>query len=182
MALHVIHFMNSINSETLSALQSASLGALREGATEIAIHLSSDGGSTDHGFAAYHFLRSLPVPLTMHCIGNVESMAIIMFLAGERRLAVPHAKFKIHPLHWGFNAGSVDHDRLVEFGESLDFDADRYAVIFEERTKNAEKPLDVRTHLAGRANIFGTTAAIDARLAIDISEVAIPAAAINWWV
>ena len=37
-----------------------------------------------------------PVPITMHCIGIVESMAVLMYLAGESRLIVPHGKVKIH--------------------------------------------------------------------------------------
>src|SRR5712692_7325172 len=135
MSLHVIHFMRSINPETLAGLQNVALSALNNGATEIRIHISSEGGNNDQAFAAYHFLRSFPVPITTHCIGNIESMSIVIYLAGTKRLIVPHGKVKIHPMHWGFPGGTVDHDRLAEYVASLDFDAKRYADIFEERTK-----------------------------------------------
>ena len=101
MTIHVVHFMKSFNADTLSGLQNVTLSAVRDGATEIRVHISSDGGSTDHAFAAYHLLRSLPVPLTTHCIGNIESMAVVVYLAGAKRLIVPHGKVKIHPMHWG---------------------------------------------------------------------------------
>ncbi|MFA7685151.1 MAG: ATP-dependent Clp protease proteolytic subunit [Syntrophales bacterium] len=182
MSLHVIHFMRSINPDTLVGLQHCVLSALQQGAIEITIHISSDGGNNDQGFAAFHFLRSLPVPITMHCIGNVESMAVIMYLAGERRLIVPHGKVKIHPMHWGFNTGTVDHDRLAEFVTSLDFDAKRYADIFDERTQGANKIVDVRSHLAGKAEILGASAAVDSGIATTIADAVIPAAAIRWWV
>lgn len=127
MSLHTIHFMKPINGETLNGLQNACLSALRNGASHILIYISSPGGSTDVGFTAYNFIKSLPVPVDMHCIGNIESIAIVLFLAGEQRLTVKDAKFKIHPLHWTFAAGTVDHDRLKEYSESLDFDANLYA-------------------------------------------------------
>lgn len=182
MTLHVIHFMRSINPDTLAGLQNVALSALKEGATELAIHISSDGGTNDQGFAAYHFLRSLPVPVTMHCIGNVESMAIVIFLAGVKRLIVPHGKVKVHPMHWGFPAGSVDHDRLSEYVASLDFDAKRYAEIFDERTHGANKIVDVRSHLAGKAELLGAAASVEAGIATGVAEAAIPTTAVRWWV
>lgn len=182
MTLHVIHFMRSINPDTLAGLQNCALPALERGATELHIHLSSDGGANDQGFAAYHFLRSLPVPVTMHCIGNVESMAIVMFLAGANRLIVPHGKVKVHPMHWGFPAGTVDHDRLAEYVASLDFDAKRYAEIFNERTQGAQQPVDVAAHLMGQAKLLGAAAAVEAGIATGVAEAAIPTTAIRWWV
>lgn len=182
MALHTINFMTDINPQSLVALQNVAMGALREKATEITVYFSCLGGSTDAGFTAYHFLRSLPVPLTMHCIGNVESMGIIIYLAADNRIASPHSKFKIHPLQWNFPASAVDHDRLNEFSQSLDFDADRYASIFEERTKKAKCSIDVRNVLATKARVIGTTAAIDAGLATASLDAEIPAAAVRWWV
>ena len=182
MTLHVINFMRSINAETLAGLQNVTLSALKDGATEIAIHISSDGGSNDQGFAVYHFLRSLPVQVTMHCIGNVESMAVVMFFAGAKRLIVPHGKIKIHPMQWGFSGGTVDHDRLAEFVDSLDFDAKRYANIFNERTQGANEAVDVGSHLMGKAKLLDAAASVEAGIATGVAEAAIPATAILWWV
>ena len=182
MTLHVIHFMRSINADTLAGLQNVTLSALKEGATELDIHISSDGGTNDQGFAAYHFLRSLPVPVTTHCIGNVESMAIIVFLAGAKRLIAPHGKVKIHPMLWGFPGGAVDHDRLTEYVASLDFDAKRYADIFDDRTQGANQIVNVRAHLAGKAELLGAAAAVDSGIATGIADAAVPATAIVWGV
>jgi len=182
MNVHVIHFMRSINPDTLNGLQVTALSALQRGATEIRIHVSSDGGTTDEGFAAYHFIRSLPVPVTMHCIGNIESMAVVLYLAGASRLIVPHGKVKIHPMHWGFSGGPVDHDRLAEYVDSLDFDAKRYEDIFLERTEGANEIVDVHAHLAGRARLLDSAGAIASGIATSISDVEIPATATRWWV
>ena len=174
--------MRSINAESLAVLQNAALSAVRSGATAIHIHISSDGGANDHGFAAYHFLRSLPVPVTTHCIGNVESMAVIMYLAGTHRIIVPHGKIKIHPMHWGFANGTIDHDRLAEFVSSLDFDAVRYAAIFKERTQGSTKTVKVKSHLAGKARILGAESALDNGISTVIGEAKIPPEAVIWWV
>ncbi|NHQ88080.1 hypothetical protein HA050_18395 [Iodobacter sp. HSC-16F04] len=182
MTLHVIYFMRSINPDTLAGLQHATLSALKEGATELVILISSDGGNTDQGFAAYHFLRSLSIPVTMHCIGNIESMAVVMFLAGTKRLIVPHGKVKVHPMNWSFTAGAVDHARLAECVASLDFDAKRYADIFEERTNGARKILRVRSHLEGKAKLLGAAASVEAGIATGVEDASIPATAPYWWV
>jgi len=182
MTLHTIHFMKPINGESLNGLQNVCLSALNNGASRIRIYISSSGGSTDVGFTAYNFIRSLPVPVDMHCIGNIESIAVVLFLAGEQRLTVKDAKFKIHPLHWGFNAGTVDHDRLKEYSESLDFDANLYASIFEERTNGAETPINVREHLMGKALIIDSATALINGLATAVEPASIPAAATKWWV
>lgn len=181
-ALHTIHFMRRINADTLAALQNVALSALNQGATELRIHISSEGGSNDQAFAAYHFLRSLPVPITMHCIGIVESMAVLMYLAGEKRIIVPHGKIKVHPMHWAFGAGTVDHDRLAEYVDSLDFDAKRYADIFDERTKGARQKVNVRAHLAGKAKLLDSSAAVASGIATSIADAMVPATAIKWWV
>jgi ATP-dependent protease ClpP protease subunit len=182
MSLHVIHFIRSINPETLAGLQNVVLSAVNRSATEIHVHMSSEGGNNDQAFAAYHFLRSLSVPITTHCIGNIESMAVVMFLAGTTRRIVPHGKVKIHPMHWGFVGGTVDHDRLAEYVDSMDFDAKRYADIFDERTKGAKDVVDVRAHLAGKARLLDASGAVASGIATEVCDASVPQTSIKWWV
>lgn len=179
---HTVHFMQPILPHTLQGLQTCCMTAIQQGATDITIHLSSEGGNNDQGFAAYHFLRSLPVSLTIHCIGNIESMAIILFLAADKRLIVPHGKIKAHAMHWGFNAGTIDHDRLAEFVDSLDFDAKRYEDIFVERTKGATKALNIKEHLAGRAKILSAAEGVEAGIVTKIADAAVARNSVKWWV
>lgn len=85
-------------------------------------------------------------------------------------------------MHWNFSGGAIDHDRLSEYVDSLDFDAKRYAEIFDERTNLATKPIDVRTHLAGKAKLLDAKGACEAGIATKIMEAQIPAEAVRWWV
>lgn len=181
MTLHTINFMKDINAETLVGLQGAALQAVSQGASELHIHVSCLGGSTDAGFTAFQFIRALPIPVTMHCIGNIESMGVIIFLAADTRKAVPDSKFKIHELAWTLN-GTVNHSRLAEFVKSLDFDRDRYATIFHERTQGAQNPLNIDTHLRGDAKLLTATEALRCGLATEICEASIVSSATKWWV
>lgn len=182
MSVHVIHFFGPLSQASVEQLRNCVLtGTEQQGATEICLHLSSEGGNLTAAFTAYHFLRSLAVPVTTHNLGNVESAAVLVYLAGATRLAVSHSRFMLHSLHWGFTAGSVDHDRLAEHARSLDFDAERYAKVFDERTSGAQQPANVRQHLAGRASILEPQAAIAAGIATAISDATTHRGATHWW-
>lgn len=64
--------------------------------------LSSPGGSVAAGVALYSFLRSLPVKLTMHNIGAVDSIATAVFMAAETRRACAHSSFLFHGISTTF--------------------------------------------------------------------------------
>lgn len=134
--LHTIHFICPVTASAVSQLQGHCLTAMSQGATEINIHISSRGGETDCGFAAYSFLKSLPVPVRTHNISNVESIANIIFLAGSERIASPISRFLLHPLSWGLPGGAIDHYRLNELGKCLDNDLKRFTDIFNHEATN----------------------------------------------
>lgn len=115
--LHTIHFLCPVNTATVGQLQNHCLTALSQGATELNIHISSQGGETAAGFTAYNFLKSLPVTVRTHNISNVESIANIVFLAGSERFANPLSRFLLHPLLWCFASPAADHARLREYGK-----------------------------------------------------------------
>ena len=182
MAAHIIHFYGPVTPASIEELRNCALsGIQQQKADELMIHISSEGGNLAAGFAAYHFLRSLPIAVTTHNLGNVESIAVLLFLAGAKRFVVPHGRFMLHALHWGFGNGTVDHDRLAEYTASLDFDAERYAKIFDERTKGAEQPVDVRSHLLGRVNILAADPSVSAGISTAVQDATTPPGAVHWW-
>jgi len=128
MSLHVVHFIGPINATSACTIRNLCLQALQSGASEIELHMSTEGGNMTAGFALYFFLKSLPLPLTTWNVGSVESVGVAIFLAGHKRYACPGTRFLIHPLHWGFgNLVAADHARISEWRDCLDFDAERYA-------------------------------------------------------
>lgn len=63
---------------------------------EVIIQISSSGGSSDHGLLAYNYLKQLSIPKTTIGMGNVDSAAVMIFAAGDKRFAVPNCRFLFH--------------------------------------------------------------------------------------
>ena len=64
---------------------------------------SSHGGEVDAGITLYNFLKSLSVKIIMHNIGTIDSIANVIFMAGEERYASPHTIFLFHGVSMNVN-------------------------------------------------------------------------------
>lgn len=186
MNTHVFHFNVDVTPATTSMLRNQVLTAITQNnADELVLLISSSGGSLDNGFSTYNFLRSLKKPITAVNTGCVESIANIIFLAADKRITVDNARFLLHEFHWGFTAGNVNHSRLREHLESLDFDAARFAKIFDERTASAKSKIDIMKCLHGDPLIIDSVAALDSGIAHSVCkpEDIIPTdKAVHWWI
>lgn len=184
MSLHIVHFIGPINHTSACTVRNLCLQALQSGASEIELHLSTEGGNMTAGFALYFFLKSLPLPLTTYNIGSVESVGVVIFLAGQKRRACPGTRFLVHPLHWGFGSlVAADHSRVSEWRDCLDFDAERYASIFEEATGGAGVADDIRGNLTGNARIYDAEQALAAGIIHEAAQARLPEAGTtsHWW-
>jgi ATP-dependent protease ClpP protease subunit len=184
MSLHIVHFIGPINHNSACTIRNLCLQALQNGASQIELHLSTEGGNMTAGFALYFFLKSLPLPLTTHNVGSVESVGVVIFLAGSKRYACPGTRFLVHPLHWGFGSlVAADHSRVSEWRDCLDFDAERYACIFEEATEHAGFDEDIRSNLFGNARIFDADQAKAAGIIHEAVQARLPEAGAtsHWW-
>ena len=86
----VMDFFCGITNKSAQALISLVNDVAAGQADKIIIRLSSCGGGLAPAFAAYHFLRSVNIPITMYNHGNVESFAVLLYLAGDTRIAASH--------------------------------------------------------------------------------------------
>lgn len=184
MPLHIIHFIGPINHNSVCTIRNLCLQALQSGASEIELHMSTEGGNMTAGFALYFFLKSYPLPITTHNVGSVESVGVPIFLAGQKRYACPGTRFLVHPLHWGFGSlVAADHSRVSEWRDCLDFDAERYAMIFDAATANAPEPIDIRPNLCGNARLFTAEEAKRAGIIHDAAQARLPkmGTTSHWW-
>lgn len=134
-AAHV-NFIAEIIPKTAEALMGLTSDLVNRGHREIYLALSSPGGSVADGIALYHYLRSLPVKLTTHNIGSVNSIGNIVFLAGERRVACSHTTFMFHGVSLQTQgAQAFERKVLREHLASVESDEKRIAGIVAERTK-----------------------------------------------
>jgi len=177
---HLIHFVCPINQTTVGRLIATANDAVRQGATELEIHFSSGGGSLEYGLAAYNFLRSLPVPVHMHNIGSVESVAVIIFLGANKRTACEHSRFLLHQFSWTFAGNEVPYTKLTESVSSLELDITRYKDIFRERTNGTQMPALAKA-LNGEAATFGSVAAHAAGITTEPPRSVTVATDAVWW-
>lgn len=60
-----------------------SLGSI----SSLTVMIDSVGGEVDEGFAIHDYLRSLSIPITTRMAGDCASIATVIFLAGDTRIA-----------------------------------------------------------------------------------------------
>jgi len=93
----VINFLAAINDNTINALL-RTVAEQAKTAQSIRILISSGGGDTSSAFTAYNILRNLPVEIETFNNGRVDSAAILLYAAGDRRYSLPGpgTRFLIH--------------------------------------------------------------------------------------
>jgi ATP-dependent protease ClpP protease subunit len=75
--------------------------------TELYFFISSNGGDVDSGFVLYNFLVSLhsKLTVTMHNTGSIDSIANVIFVAGQNRYAAPNSSFLFHGVSMNLQGG-----------------------------------------------------------------------------
>jgi len=103
--------------------------------TELYFLFSSNGGSVDAGITFYNFLRALPVDITMHNMGSIDSIATVIFLAGSKRFACQHSAFLFHGVQFNFAANSsLNNAQVNEILSRFKTDQQKIAGVLTERT------------------------------------------------
>lgn len=100
------------------------------------MHINSPGGSVNAGIMLYNFLRSLPVMLSTHNIGRVDSIGNVVFLAGEHRFASPATSFLMHGVTIITGQQTTfTRSALEEHLSQIKQDERRISTIVKDRTK-----------------------------------------------
>jgi len=110
----VIRFFAPVIDATVNALMSAVDQKMKQGMQDFIILISSPGGSVDYGLSAYNYLKGLPASITTHNFGSVDSIGIVLYCAGSRRLSVPQARFLFHGISAQFRGEQNVEEKLLE--------------------------------------------------------------------
>jgi ATP-dependent protease ClpP protease subunit len=131
-----VSFSAEIVPHTTESLISVMANLVNQGVADVYLMLSTPGGSVMHGMNLYNVLRSLPVNLTTHNVGNVDSIGNAVFLAGSKRYACPHSTFMFHGVGFDLNGQvRLEEKVLRERLGSVMSDQNRIGSIIAERTK-----------------------------------------------
>ncbi|HON06033.1 MAG TPA: ATP-dependent Clp protease proteolytic subunit [Candidatus Ratteibacteria bacterium] len=136
----VIKFFAPVMDASINALMNAVDQKIREGISKFTILISSPGGSVFHGLSAYNYLRGIPAEITTHNFGSVDSIGVVIFCAGTRRLSVPQARFLLHGVSVGFRQNEgLEEKQLEERLKGLRIDMENIAKVIALNTnKNPE--------------------------------------------
>ena len=135
----VIRFFAPVIDITINALMNAIDQKMKEGITEFILLISSPGGSVFHGLSAYNYLKGLPFSITTHNFGSVDSMGIVLFCGGSKRLSVPQARFLLHAVSAGFKNERLEEKQLEERLKGLKIDIENIAKVIAANTgKNVQ--------------------------------------------
>jgi len=159
---HIINFLGQVDESRIAHLSSAISGAMAADASELEIHISSFGGNLYAGIAAYNIIRSLPIPVHAHNIGNIDNMSLLMYLAASTRTTCLYSRFYVGGLNLAFNqAQYIPHQQVMEAIESYDLDIKTCAQIFIERTRCSKVLVDVFEMLQNKPRVLDYAAAYE---------------------
>ncbi len=166
-----VSFSADINSQTTESLLAVFADCANQGVQKVYLMLSTSGGNVMNGINLYNAMRAMPFELTIHNVGNVNSVGNVIFLAGEHRYACPHSTFMFHGVHWTFEAGSQNVRSLWEVLASLLADEERMGNIIAERTNLKAESI---VGLFAEAQTKDATYAVSSGIIHGIRDVDIP--------
>ncbi len=137
--------------------------------SELYFLFASSGGEVDAGFVLYNYLVSLHqnVTITMHNIGLINSMANVVFMAGQKRYAAPNASFLYHGVKANMS-GEMNIVHLRELISSMEGMEKRISETISSKSKMTEVEL---------RELFHQGQAKDVQFALDkgiIHEIKVP--------
>ena len=147
----VIKFFAPVIDVTINALMDAIDNKMKQGAAQFIILISSPGGSVLHGLSAYNYLKGLPVAVTTHNFGSVDSIGIVLFCGGSKRFSVPQARFLLHGVSAAFQNERLEEDQLDERLKGLRIDIENIAKVIATNTGKTVR--DVTDAMRGRTTL-----------------------------
>ncbi len=136
----VIQFLAPVLDVTINTLLSTVTQELGSGQNEIILLISTPGGSVFHGLSAYNYLKGLPIHLTTHNYGSVDSIGVVLYCAGTERYCVPQARFLLHGVSAQFpQAAQLEEPQLEERLKGLRSDIENISKVV---AANAQKSLE----------------------------------------
>ena len=140
----VIRFFAPVIDATVNALMNAVDQKMKQGVKDFILLISSPGGSVVHGISVYNYLKGLPASITTHNFGSVDSIGIVLYCAGSKRLSVPQARFLLHGVNAQFKGEqNLEEKQLEERLKGLRIDMENIAKVIAENTgKSVEDVTD----------------------------------------
>ena len=127
-------FTAEISPQTVESLIQAFSKIAEQNIPEVYFAFSTPGGEVAQGITLYNFLRGVPFKLTVHNIGNVDSIGNAIFLAANTRYACEHSTFMFHGVGFNQPSGRFEEKQVREMLDGISADQKRIGSIISEHT------------------------------------------------
>ena len=167
-----VQFVAEITPQPTETLLATVANLVNQRVPHIYLLFSTPGGSVMHGMAIYNSLLGVPCELTIHNIGNVDSIGNAIFLAGKYRYASQHSTFMFHGVGFDAPAGvRVEEKFLLERLDGIRADHNRIGQILRDRTRLDGKAIE---ELFREAQTKDAQFALSCGMVHEVREVQIP--------
>ncbi|GAP12220.1 protease subunit of ATP-dependent Clp proteases [Bellilinea caldifistulae] len=129
-----IQFLSAVNGESFGLLVEIFQNAVLEGVERLHLLLSTPGGSVSYGLTLYALMRGLPIEVWTYNIGQVDSIGVVLYCAGKRRLAAPQTRFLLHGIRTHLEEGNYTGDQLRNILTELESDQRNICRVLAEST------------------------------------------------
>jgi ATP-dependent Clp protease, protease subunit len=128
-----VKFFAPVMEDSINALMQMIDKKLSQGAKKMGLLISTPGGDVFHGLSAYNYLKGVPLEITTHNFGSADSIGVVLYCAGTKRLSVPHARFLLHGVMCNFQGPvSLEEKQLEERLKGLQIDMGNVASIIAD--------------------------------------------------
>ena len=172
----VIYFCAPISHPATTKLRTTLCKAVELHVPSITIFMSSSGGMVEEGMSLYGFIRSLPVGITIHNIGSIDSIALAVYLAASRRLANPDATFLMHDFYFPQPIPVTNRHQAGDISVGLSGARKRFMEVLKASTKMTDEQFQSLKFLE-EASIKTAVAAKELGITHEIQQALAPAGA-----
>lgn len=129
-----IRFMAGVDDVSVGKLINLVDGEIQIGIKSFRIIISSPGGYVNPGISAFNYLKGIPAEIETVNFGVVDSISVVIFCAGKKRISVPNARFIVHDISNTIQQAptNLTETQLVENLNSLKKDRKNIARIISE--------------------------------------------------
>jgi ATP-dependent Clp protease, protease subunit len=166
-----IVFIAEVNTVTTGKLRTAITDAANSG-NDIYLLISSVGGNVTEGLNISAFMRTLPVGITTHNIGQTDSIANVIFAAGKTRYANTNASFLFHGVLMTYQNQSFIESQLEEQYKIVKRLRENIAAVFAAYC--GITVADAESLMVSGATILGAQEALVKLIVHGVSDAAIP--------
>jgi ATP-dependent protease ClpP protease subunit len=165
--------MADVQREQAAKLRLAITEAFNTGATEIYLLISSGGGNVSEGLNLAAFMKTLPISIITHNIGQTDSIANVIFAAGATRYATQNSSFLFHGVSLHIEKQDFIESQLHEQYKGVIRLRENIAAAFATYTG---LPInEVETLMVSGATILTATEALSKSIINEIRNPTIPA-------